>query len=144
MWLLYSNLWCRTVSIRTTCLFSVKPKRRQHFMFHLKINNDFYFFLIFFTLALKSLAPNRSHFRATVRYILTHSDELRPWSIDHLVAKHSVSSLKREKRKVLDLALIGQLHRRCQLLRWRNLERRVLLELLGAAVLLVAFGKETL
>lgn len=53
------------------------------------------FFESFFcvTLALKSLAPNIGHFRATVRYILTHSDALHPRSRDHLVASRSVSSL---------------------------------------------------
>lgn len=51
-----------------------------------------------FTLALKSLAPNRGHFRATVKYILTHSDALHPRSIDHLVARRSVRSLKDKER----------------------------------------------
>ncbi len=54
---------------------------------------------LFLTLALKSLAPNRGHFRATVRYILTHSDALHPRSIDHLVARRSERSLKGEMFK---------------------------------------------
>lgn len=110
-------------------------------------------FFFFFTLALKSLAPNRGHFRATVRYILTHSDALHPRSTDHLVARRSVRSLEEEKKHwwLLNIIciFISKPMWECQVVRVTHLfpgQQKCLFspELLWAAVLFVAFGVEAL